>query len=383
MNFNYTIKRLVKKADQEQAQQLLELSGVENPNSIQIETLNEIKLAITQSQKKLQLVNEFKNKITKRGLILVKKLRSYPSDHIIRFKEILENQTFLENKLEFLYLQEFLVPQETTIQTYIQTLTNRESLNPSNIEIQDFLPFTVEDFQEKEEKLEIKKPKRKLKEISTQKSQIEIQKDHVQIHNSNYQKASIFQNFWKKFKNTILFAAVIASFKAAIEVKSSHQTEISPSKRERLVNSQSQCSFFYPNFEDNELPIQNLNFFRIPISAYLERCEFQNNTHNLPEKFSYITNIIKDQIQYIKDSSRYPIELDFNIFQIESNTVEFSYNSIVTRSQNNPHINKPTKNLANLYNIDIKGLSYSKENQNYFLILEITIQNPFVVENRN
>ena len=53
----------------------------------------------------------------------------------------------------------------------------------------------------------------------------------------------------------------IASFKAAIEVKSSHQTEISPSKRERLVNSQSQCSFFYPNFEDDELPIQNLNFF--------------------------------------------------------------------------------------------------------------------------
>ena len=383
MNFTHTIKQLIAKADPSQATQLLELSDIERPNSIQIATLNEIKLAIAKSQKKLQIINELKNKITNRGLSLAESIETYPLDKINRFKTILETQSFLENQSEFLYLIEFLFPQDDSIYTLFEKLTSKESLDPNSIEIEDFSTYTQEDFQEKQ----IQEPR-----INVPKKPVIARKPKIQapaIENTiespveSPKKISKLEYLLTKYKRSICITLCLAIYHTTIRKKPATQTQSTTPVVERTYNERNDCTFLYPDSESIDLIAENHNLYRIPIAEFIERCEFKTDKEKLDTALSYINRLISDKIQYIQYSSRFPIELNFNLYRVLSQKVEFSHTSYLNRSQANPHLNKPSNNLYNLYNIDFKGFAYNRGNQNQFVISEIIIHNPYVVESQN
>ena len=387
MNFNHTIKQLIAKADPSQASKLEEFLEIEKPNSIQIATLNEIKLAISKYEKKSQIINELKNKITNRGLSLLKNTSAYPEEKFVRLVEILENQTFEENQLEFKNLSDFIIPEENSIFDLLEKLLTKNTLDLNEIKIQDFNSFTLEDFQE--EKIQnpkplVYKPKIKITEVKTDTQAEQNQTQKLDEQNTQKGFLNKLYKFCIRFKNSLFITLFLAVYYSYFKTNNSNSNQEKPAsvQIQKITNTPT-CNLIDISKTKS---VPNLNPKPINLKSYIENCNFpthQNTNH--PKALQIALNMIQKQIQDIQNNSYLPIEFNLNLIDTTTKETGFTYSFSTPRSSTNPHLKNPTNNLKHLYNIDVTGISFKDEeqNQNNFLIEGLVIHKPVLIESTN
>jgi len=376
MNFTHTIKQLIAKADPSQASQLQELSNIERPNSIQIATLNEIKLAIAKSQKKLQIINELKNKITNRGLSLAENIETYPLDKINRFKTILDNQSFLENQSEFLDLIGFLFPQDDSIYTLFEKLTNKESLDTDTIEIEDFSTYTQEDFQEEKiqepriivSKKSIITPKHKV-----QASQIEITK-----------KFSKLDYLITKSKRSICITLCLIIYHTTIRKTPNTYTQTQNSGIDVISDAILEGTCSTPDTLEN-ITQREINYlynnYKVDFKEYVAGFEDTNNRHFQQHmQFYFIIEKMDTELNQINNLSPYPVLVRMNFIDSTSKEEIFSNTSIERRPTLKHQRNPESTNFRYLVNMNIEGFVYNVDGQSSFVPTNINILNPVMSE---